>query len=219
MKPPGRSPARHAQQVKVVAFDCDGVLFDSKEANVRFYDHVLAHVGRPPVRPDQRQYIHMHTVAESLRHLLGEGESLSVAMDYCQRIDFHEFNRYLQCEPGLVEILEWAKHRFHVALATNRTISTRDVLEYFDLDRYFDLVVSAADVEHPKPHPGVMDRILTTFAVSPQEVVYVGDSAVDEQLASATGVRFVAYKNPELDADYHITHFHQLFSILTPPPA
>jgi HAD superfamily hydrolase (TIGR01509 family) len=106
-----------------------------------------------------------------------------------------------------------------VALATNRTISTRDVLAYFDLDRYFDLVVSAADVEYPKPHPGVMDRILTTFAVTPQQVVYVGDSAVDEQLAAATGVRFVAYKNPELKADHHITHFHQLYPILTPPPA
>jgi beta-phosphoglucomutase-like phosphatase (HAD superfamily) len=31
----------------VVAFDCDGVLFDTEAANWAYYNHILGHFGRP----------------------------------------------------------------------------------------------------------------------------------------------------------------------------
>ncbi len=201
--------------IKVVAFDCDGVLFDSKEANVRFYSHVMEHVGHGGVRQEQREYIHMHTVRESLFYLLGSGPQYEKAISYCQTIDFSQFNDYMQCEPGLKEILEFVKKSYRVALATNRTVSTRDILAHFDLDKYFDLVVSASDVRYPKPHPESMERILETFSASSNEVLYVGDSAVDEALAAATGVFFVAYKNSKLRAHLHISHFEELLTALS----
>jgi len=201
--------------IKVVAFDCDGVLFDSKEANVRFYSHVMEHVCHAGVRQEQREYIHMHTVRESLFYLLGPGPQYDKAISYCQTIDFSQFNDYMQCEPGLKEILEFVKKSYRVALATNRTVSTRDILAHFDLDKYFDLVVSASDVRYPKPHPESMERILETFSASSNEVLYVGDSAVDEALAAATGVFFVAYKNSKLRAHLHISHFEELLTALS----
>jgi len=33
--------------VSVVAFDCDGVLFDTLEANRHYYNHILEHFDRP----------------------------------------------------------------------------------------------------------------------------------------------------------------------------
>ncbi len=38
-------------RLRAIVFDCDGVLFDSKEANVKFYSHILERVGLPPVTP------------------------------------------------------------------------------------------------------------------------------------------------------------------------
>jgi phosphoglycolate phosphatase len=199
----------------VIAFDCDGVLFDSKEANIRFYSHIMDQIGHAPVRPDQQEYIHMHPVRESLRFLLGDDEQgYEQAWSYCQGIDFRAFNAYLRCEPGLRETLELAKSGYHTALATNRTVSTHEVLSHFGLDKYFDLVVSASDVRFPKPHPESMERILGAFNVSPDEILYVGDSAVDETLAASTGVYFAAYKNPGLKAHIHIGHFRELYSVL-----
>ena len=202
------------QPIEVVAFDCDGVLFDSREANIRYYNHILDRAGASPVRPEQHKYIHMHPVRESLHYLLGNGELFRDAFNYSQTIDFKEFNACLSCEPGLVDILMLAKSFFKTALATNRTLSTREVLVHFDLDRFFDLVVSASDVPRPKPHPDEMDRIAQTFGVSHEQILYVGDSAVDEELAEATGVYFVAYKNPELKAHLHIAHFKELAPLL-----
>ena len=55
--------------IKLVAFDCDGVLFDSQQANIAFYNAILAHFDRPPLGPEAVDYIHSHTVGESLEHL------------------------------------------------------------------------------------------------------------------------------------------------------
>lgn len=203
-----------AQNIKVIALDCDGVLFDSKEANIQFYTHIMAQIGRPPVRPDQHEYIHMHPVRESLLYLIGEDrEAFDRAFLYFQKIDFEPFNGYLSMEPGLIEFLEPAHSLFSTALATNRTISTLQLLDRYDLSKYFDLVVSASDVQFPKPHPEIILRIISTFGVSPGQVLYIGDSKVDEAAALASGVLFAGYKNPLLTADLHINHFQELNSL------
>ncbi len=205
--------------LKVLALDCDGVLFDSREANIQFYSHIMARVGRPPVRPDQHEYIHMYPVRQSLAYLLGsDGEEFCRAYEYFKTIDFGPFNNYLQREPGLVPFLEEAQKHFRTALATNRTSSTLELLRQYELRGYFDLVVCASDVDNPKPHPDIMNRILEYFGVPPREVLYVGDSKVDEIVASATGVLFAAYKNPALAADIHISHFEELYPLFQNGP-
>jgi phosphoglycolate phosphatase len=199
--------------IKVVVFDCDGVLFDSRQANVHFYNHVLAFLGYPPVRPDQEDYIHMHSAQQSLRYLLGDGREFEVAWSYCRSMDFRQFHTHMRVEPGLIQFLQALKSTYGIALATNRTISTHELLTHFQLDHYFDLVVTAADVVHPKPHPESMERIRSVFSVTPEEILYIGDSPVDEALALATNILFVAYKNPQLKAHFHIDHFQQLYSL------
>lgn len=214
----GNSSLQHQflETLAVVAFDCDGVIFDSREANVQFYDHILREIGHPlPVQTEQRAYIHMHPVLESLRFLLGDGEAFQKACRYVRTMDIWPFNKHLQKEPGILEVLQLAKSCYHTAMATNRTVSTHEVLAHFQLDIYFDLVVSAADVKRPKPHPDIMERIQEEFRVAPQQILYVGDSAVDEAFAVNTGVFFAAYKNPQLKAHLHISHFNQLHAVLS----
>jgi len=211
----GSEPPIFSQDLQVIVFDCDGVLFDSKEANVRFYSAILDHIGHAPVlQPDQEDYIHMYPVQESLRYLLPVRDDYERAWSYCRNMDFRIFHTYLRREPGLIEVLELAKSSYRVAMATNRTVSTHEVLAQFNLAQYFDLVVSALDVKFPKPHPESMERILDTFKVTPGQILYVGDSAVDEGLAMATGVYFAAYKNPKLQAHLYLSHFDELRAIL-----
>jgi len=42
--------------LKLVVFDCDGVMFSSKESNRAFYNHILAHFGYPPMDADELEY-------------------------------------------------------------------------------------------------------------------------------------------------------------------
>lgn len=197
--------------LKVIALDCDGVLFDSRHANIQFYCHIMKIIGRPPLREEQHEFVHMHPVRESLLYLTeGQEEDFNRAFDYFKTIDFSAFKGYLRCEPGLVTFLELAGKHYRTALATNRTVSTLEILQEFNLRGYFDLVVSASDVSNPKPHPETMEKIFAEFGVLPEHVLYIGDSSVDEALALATGVHFVGYKNRSLRAEMHINHFEEL---------
>ena len=36
-----------------VIFDCDGVLIDSREANIAYYDYLRSYVGLPPLPKEQ----------------------------------------------------------------------------------------------------------------------------------------------------------------------
>ncbi|NIR95113.1 MAG: HAD hydrolase-like protein, partial [Gammaproteobacteria bacterium] len=95
--------------------------------------------------------------------LIREANHLWQEMDYQPLIDL------LSLEPGLLECLEQLHHHYKVAIATNRTRTMDQVLEKFGLHPYFELVVTALDVQNPKPHPESLNKILSYFDIKPQE--------------------------------------------------
>lgn len=199
---------------KVVAFDCDGVMFDSREANRAYYDHLLTQFHLPAMTPDQLAYAHMHTVDESLDYLMPNAGIRQAAHAYRRQMGYLPFLKFMRMEPGLVPLLETLRPRFKTAVATNRTDTMGYVLTGNRIDHLFDLVVCALDVQFPKPHPEALHKVVGHFSVSPGEVIYVGDSSVDEQAAQAAGVPFVAYRNPSLTADHHIRHLAEIAGLL-----
>ena len=200
--------------LEVVAFDCDGVMFDSQEANRIYYNHVLDHFQLPAMTPQQLAYVHMHTVDEALTHLIGDDAIRKAAQAYRKQLGYLPFLKYMQMEPGLVQLLEKLRPRYKTAVATNRTDTMAHVLADNHIEHLFDLVVCALDVAFPKPHPEALVKIVDHFSVRPEEVVYVGDSQVDELAATAAGVCFVAYRNASLAADHHIRHLAELEDLL-----
>ena len=193
--------------IKLVAFDCDGVLFDSQQANIAFYNAILAHFHRPPLGPEAVDFIHSHTVWESLEHIFQGYPDLTAVFQFARSFDYSPFIAMMVEEPFLREFLRLLRPGCYLALATNRTTTTRAVLTFHGLADDFDLVVSAQDVSRPKPHPESFVRILDHFGLSSLEAIYIGDSRVDEQFAANAGVPFVAYRNPGLTAHYHLDSF------------
>ena len=55
--------------LKLIVFDCDGVMFNSKKANCMYYNHLLAHFGLPSMNGDEEDYVHMSSVADSVQHI------------------------------------------------------------------------------------------------------------------------------------------------------
>jgi HAD superfamily hydrolase (TIGR01509 family) len=201
-------------ELKVVAFDCDGVMFDSREANRAYYNHLLDRFQLPEMTPEQLAYAHMHTVDEALDALIPDRDTLEAAHAYRKQLGYLPFLKYMRMEPGLVELLERIRPRYKTAVATNRTDTMARVLADNHIDHLFDLVVCALDVTFPKPHPEALNKVVEHFGVLPDEVVYVGDSQVDETAAREAGIPFVAYRNPELTADRHIQQLSAMADLL-----
>jgi HAD superfamily hydrolase (TIGR01509 family) len=200
--------------VRVVVFDCDGVMFDTLEANRHYYNHILRHFGRPPMDADQLHFVHAHTVHQAFEHLFTDDATRQAAHDFRRTIDYGGFLAHLTIEPDLVGVLDWMRGKFHTAIATNRTDTMRHLLREFGLTAHFDLVVTSLDVERPKPFPDPLYKILAHFAAEPHQALFVGDSEVDASTARAAAVPFVAYRNPALNARHHITQLRELRTVL-----
>ena len=202
------------RNIELVAFDCDGVLFDTAQANRFYYSRILQHFGRPALSEEQFRFVHMHTVHESVAYLLPDEKQLEAAHIFRKTMDYQKYLNYLTVEPQLVALLEKLRPRIKTAIATNRTDTMEQLLAEFDLDGYFDLVVTSSDVKQPKPHPDALLKILDHFGLAPHQVIYIGDSRVDELAARAAKMPLVAYRNRELAAEYHIDSFGELEELL-----
>ena len=202
------------KNISVVAFDCDGVLFDTEAANWAYYNHILAHFGRPEMTAEQFAYAHQHTLNESIAHLFGDTQSVEAVHAYRQQMDYGEFLKYLKIEPHLTALLKRIRPSLNTAIATNRTDTVDRLLAEFKLTEYFDLVVTSVDIPRPKPHPDMLLKVLSHFDIASDQALYVGDSQVDAEAAGAARVPFVAYRNTGLPAPYHIQSLKELERIL-----
>lgn len=200
--------------LKVIIYDCDGVLIDSRESNRAFYNHILAHFGLPPLTETQLDEVHVRTAQGAIDYLFHGHPRRQEAQVYQRGVDNAPFVSLLRLEPHIREVLRRLRPAYRTAIATNRGKSLPLVLDRLGLRGLFDLTVSSYDVTHPKPHPECLEKILVHFGLQPGEALYLGDSALDRQVAGAAGVPFAAYKNPALQARYHLNDHRELLRLL-----
>ena len=199
---------------KVVAFDCDGVLFDTAESNRAYYNTLLNQLDMPDMTEEQFTFVHMHTVQEALAYLFHEDQALQKAQAIKEEISYTPFVAAYKMEPTLIPLLHKLRPTFKTAIATNRSDSMPTLLREHEITPYFDLIVSASDVPRPKPYPDQLLRLLNYFSISPDEMLYVGDSNVDERAAKAAHVPLIAYDNRSLSAEHHIQSLKEIEDIL-----
>jgi len=200
--------------IKVIVFDCDGVMFDTTKANMAYYNEILQHFGRPDLTPEQFAYCHSHTADQSIAFLFNDDKTVEAAQNYRKKMSYIPFLKYMVLEPHLKPLLEKLRPEYKTAIATNRSDTMDQVLNEHGLEGYFDLVVSSSDVDRPKPYPDPLIKILEHFEMEAYNTLYVGDSELDEIAAKAANVPFVAYQNKTLSADFHIKSLKEIARIL-----
>lgn len=197
-----------------IIFDCDGVLFESKKANLAYYNTVLSHFNEPLVTESDREKAHLcHTAASAhvLSELLGDDrveEALALAVE----LDYRQFIPFMEPEPGMVKALRGLSAHYPLAVATNRGYSMPSILEHFELSGYFRVVVTSRDVERPKPAPDMLFEVARRLNMVAANLVFVGDSELDQSAAVAAGMSFVNYRG-KLEAQRNIDHHDQLLDM------
>jgi putative hydrolase of the HAD superfamily len=77
-----------------------------------------------------------------------------------------------------------------LAVVANFDLTIRDRLEQLGLGPLFSAIVTPADVGVAKPDPRIFELALERLAVSPDRALHIGDGAVDEEGATAAGMKF-----------------------------
>lgn len=204
--------------VKGLVFDCDGVMIDSLDANRYFYNTILAALDLPPMTPEQEKYAFMASAREALLVMVppalhaqidkAAASSMNYARDVLPRI---------RLMPGLRKFLEIAKKRgLRMGIDTNRTAEgIQRVLDFFDLQEYFDPVISSS-IAPPKPLPEGALTICHAWRLTVNAALFIGDSENDMLTAQGAGIPFAAFKNRDLEAAAHISSYAQLEAELWP---
>ena len=201
-------------KIRVVGFDCDGVLFDSAQANRAYYNDILNRFGLPELTEAQFAYAQMHTVDEAFAFLVHDAQTLADLQRYRREKSYLPFIQHMVIEPHLRALLTYLRPAYRTAIATNRTDTMARVLEIHGLQNQFDKVVTASDVAHPKPFPDQLLALLDHFNIEAGEMIFIGDSELDAAAAHQARVPFIAYRNSALAADIHIEDLGQITGLL-----
>lgn len=201
--------------LKLIVFDCDGVMFDSKQANIAFYNHLLDHFAQPLMDAAAEEYVHMSSVSSSIDHIFKKAQHISreQILQYHSEVGYDPFLQFMKMESDLVSFLEKTQTSYKLAISTNRSNTMIPLLQEYNLEKYFEKVVTALTATRPKPAPDGLLEILDHFNCPPTEAIFIGDSIFDLQQASACGVDLIAFKNSSLASKYHVQSFTEILSL------
>jgi HAD superfamily hydrolase (TIGR01509 family) len=197
---------------KVVIYDCDGVILDSIESNYVFYNRVMEYLGRPEIdreNGDAKRVLHTYSFNNVMEYFFAGDLQRDDAFRFAKTIRYRDLMPYMRMEDGFIHALDQLKGHTSLAICTNRASSMDMIIEDFGLTGYFEFVMTASQVTHPKPHPEPLLKVLDFFGAEPEEALFVGDGEVDMQSAKSAGVPFISYKS-HLPALARIQHHSEI---------
>ncbi len=201
--------------LKLIIFDCDGVMFDSRFANQEYYNNLLERFKKPRMDDEELDFVHMNNATTSVAHIFRHYPELDMQeVDrYRDSIDYAIFFKFMKMEEDLLKFLNAVKSRYDLAISTNRTNTMGPLLKTFSLKSYFGKVMTAENAKRPKPAPDALYEILDHYNYKVDEAIYIGDSIIDRLHTSACNMRLIAFKNPALDADFHVSSFMEILEL------
>jgi phosphoglycolate phosphatase len=182
------------KQFDLIAFDWDGTLFDSTALIVRCIQNACRDVGAPVPAEADAAYVIGLGLADALRHVApGLPPEQYPALGNRYRHHYFASQHELSLFPGSVEMLQALKARHHwLAVATGKGRRGLDeALAHAELHGMFD-ASRTADETASKPHPMMLEQLMTQFGVAPERTLMIGDTTHDLQLAQNAGTRAVA---------------------------
>lgn len=179
---------------KMVVFDWDGTLLDSTGAIAEAIRSACLEADLPDPGEEIASYVIGLGLADALRHAAPNAAEHQVAkLVQSYRNHYLANDHELRLFDGVIPLLQSLNQLGVVCtVATgksrdglNRAMSQSSTSQYFSGSR-------CADECHSKPHPQMLLELLDEFMFSPNEVVMIGDTTHDLNMAKAAGTHAVA---------------------------
>lgn len=185
----GTASAGGDARIRGVAFDLDGTLIDSYDAIADSLNHALRALGEPALSPERiRRMVGrgLETLVEQAAGRARVPEGVRLFREHYERVAVAG-TRLL---PGVAEtVAELHRRGYRMGVASNKPARFGALLlEALGLGPYLGPVLGPDRVEHPKPHPEMVHRLLREMRLAPGEAVYVGDMDLDVETCRNAGL-------------------------------
>lgn len=178
---------------KIILFDLDGTLIDSTSAILDSFDIAFKHFDK--VTPKD----------EDITSLIGYPldiifEKLNIEKKQTAKYVKIYKDHYLKVAKEKTMLLQDAKEAIlqafdfaNIGIVTTKTSSrSKELLEYLEVLKYFDVIIGREDVINPKPHSEPILKALKNLDVKNRSTWMIGDTILDLKSAQSANVNSAA---------------------------
>ena len=179
---------------KAAIFDLDGTLLDTLETLAHYCNRTLETYGLRPYPKADYRYMVGDGAKMLVHRMLGKQNADSAEMfekAYRHYIDTYNSDKLFKTEiyPGIPALLDGLlENGIKTAVLSNKPHeATVPILKHFFGETVFAEMLGAMEGVPLKPDPAAALNIAKTLSVTPEECIYVGDTAVDMETGKRAG--------------------------------
>ncbi len=193
---------KHQLTVDAVIFDLDGTLIDSAPIYYAIIDVIFDRLDIPPVPQNvlleamkNGEFEWNLVLPDEMKHR--KEQLVEKARGIVDDIAPSMFDDQVKIIPGTADALHnIAARGLKLALVTSTLREYMAIklvpLAKAGVDDLFEVIITADDVRHKKPHAEPLIMCSDKLGVAPANCVYVGDTRIDVKAANAAGMQAVA---------------------------
>ena len=200
--------------IKALVFDIDGVLIDSFDANLKFFQDLLSKAGyKPPTKKEYSPIFHL-SMLDVIRICTKSSDEKEIKrvweMGRSRKVKYPIF--LLKTTKDLEKTIIELSGKYLLGIVTNRMKEGIYKIPVFSrLQKYFQITVAYQDTVNHKPHPDPLLLACKKLGVNPDEAVYVGDAQSDIIAAKAAGMKVIFFSQvTNKNADATTSQFQKL---------
>jgi HAD superfamily hydrolase (TIGR01509 family) len=217
-----RFPFCKANAIRALILDCDGVLLNSGRAYYTAYERVLNEAG---IRTTPREIylLEGRPTGQVLSTIFAQRNmpfTESLIKDLVDRRRIYQSEIGSNFFPGIWNLLaDFRAESYKTAVVTGSSRRSIQLVITPDLEHYFDAVITADDVTHPKPHPEPFLLAAEKLRIPASNCLVVENAPFGIQSAKAAGCPTIGICTtlPAEDlkgADWIVTDHRDLASLL-----
>ena len=183
--------------IKMVIFDLDGTLITSGEDLVNSVNYTLNRLSLPVLSEKKIISFIGDGVQKLMERSLGRffPEHFAEAMKIFDLYYQEHLMDHTVLYPGVEEILAHFHSKKKIILTNKRHHFTVAITDALHLTHYFDEIIGADSRPYKKPDRRLVQPLLDSYGVPPEEAVVVGDGINDVLLAKNAGMISCAFLN------------------------
>ncbi len=219
-------------KIKTIIFDLDGTILNTGRDILTSINLTLESFGYQPITYEKcLQYVGDgidlfveralgDSVYQDIYHKLDQNIVLQAIKVYKDNYSKHLFDT-TKPYPGARETLAGLQNLKKVVISNKHYEYVLKMLQYFQLDSFFEIIMGGNSLENQKPHPEPIYYVLNKLQSNIQEMIIVGDTDKDIKAGQAAGIKTCAAlygMRPEkellaLEPDYLIREFGELLNL------
>jgi beta-phosphoglucomutase family hydrolase len=200
--------------IKAIIFDMDGVIINSIPAHIKAWEIPLSKYGvnfKAENFYEEFQRCNGMTTKD-FGKLFKERYNIKVddkVLSDSKHENYINLIKNIEVFDNVLEFIKLLKEKgFQLAIATSEPKKIVDiVVEKFELNKYFKIIITVDQVEKPKPDPEIFIKAANALGVSPEQCIVIEDSPAGVKAAKSANMKCIAITNTNKEIDLQEADF------------